>query len=176
MSILVDERERREAVRQAYVYRCGYCGVHEEEAGGALEIDHFQPRIRGGGDDLDNLVYCCPTCNRLKGDFWPPDSSSTTSNRLLHPIQDDLTSHICEGEDGQLIALSTTGGFHIARLRLNRPPLIALRRSRKERDQLRQVLVAIQEEQSRLRQKIVALESELHDILGLLRRLLGEES
>jgi 5-methylcytosine-specific restriction endonuclease McrA len=99
----VDERVRREAVRQTYAYRCGYCGVHEEEAGGVLEIDHFHPRASGGGDDLDNLVYCCSTCNRLKGDFWPSDRDWATPNRLLHPIRDDVTGHLLEDEDGRLV-------------------------------------------------------------------------
>lgn len=67
----MDEQEPREAIRRAYDYRCGHCGVHEEDTGSELQIDHFQPRSAGGGDDLDNLVYRCPTCNRLKGDFWP---------------------------------------------------------------------------------------------------------
>src|SRR3712207_7162550 len=48
--------------RRLYQERCGYCGVREVEAGSELELDHFQPRAAGGSDDLDNLVYCCPTC------------------------------------------------------------------------------------------------------------------
>jgi 5-methylcytosine-specific restriction endonuclease McrA len=81
----MNEDERRQAVRRLYEYRCGYCGVHEHEAGTELEIDHFQPRSAGGTDDLDNLVYCCTTCNRLKGDFWPTDDFVTLTRRLLHP-------------------------------------------------------------------------------------------
>ena len=83
------ERQRREAVRQIYQFRCGYCGVSEEEVGSELEVDHFRPRIRDGGDELDNLVYCCPTCNRFKRDYWP---SSVTAYHLLHPQRDDLSS------------------------------------------------------------------------------------
>ena len=66
-------RARRVAVRAAYDGRCGYCTVHESEAGTELEIDYFQPRSAGGSDHPDNLVYCCTACNRLKGDFWPAD-------------------------------------------------------------------------------------------------------
>lgn len=64
-------QEDREIVRRAYNQRCGYCGVREEEAGSEFEIDHFRPRSVGGGDEPENLVYCCTACNRLKGDFWP---------------------------------------------------------------------------------------------------------
>ena len=115
----MDERERREAVRRAYGYRCGYCGVHEEEAGSKLEIDHFRPRSAGGGDELDNLVYCIE---------W---------------------------------------------LRLNRPPLVALRRTRREVASLRRDLAAAREEQARLQERIRFLERELENVLEQLLRLLG---
>ncbi|MEW6210530.1 MAG: HNH endonuclease signature motif containing protein, partial [Acidobacteriota bacterium] len=65
------KQDIKESVRRAYDFRCGYCGVREEEAGSELEVDHFQPRSTGGGDDLENLVYCCTTCNRFKSDYWP---------------------------------------------------------------------------------------------------------
>jgi hypothetical protein len=172
----VDEQDRREAVRLAYKYRCGYCSVQEEETGGKLEIDHFHPRSRGGGDDLGNLVYCCPICNRLKGDFWPEGNHLTSTHRLLHPTRDNLTDHLREEEDGRLVALTEIGQFHITRLHLNRLPLVALRRARRERAQLRHNLSIAQEEQKRLRQKIIELERELNETLRLLNRLLGEES
>lgn len=105
------EPERRTAVRQRYHARCGYCSVHETEAGSALEVDHFQPRAAGGGDDLDNLIYCCPACNRLKGDFWPLSNPDTTTQRLLHPGRNDLTRHLREEPDGRLAALTATGAF-----------------------------------------------------------------
>jgi hypothetical protein len=171
----VDERERRDAIRQAYAYRCGYCGVHEEEVGSLLEIDHFQARSTGGQDDLDNLVYCRPTCNRLKGDFWSQINPFTASQRLLHPQRDALTEHLRDDEDGRLVALTETGAFHVARLRLNRVPLVALRRARRDQAQLRRDLAAAQQEQTRLRQSIIDLEREPNEILNLLSRLLAEE-
>jgi hypothetical protein len=48
----------RDTVRLRYGLRCGYCGVHEDEVGALLTVDHFQPRAQGGTDVLDNLVYC----------------------------------------------------------------------------------------------------------------------
>ena len=134
----MDEQERREAVRRLYDGRCGYCGVREAEAGSELEIDHFQPRAADGSDDPDNLVNCCPTCNRLKGDFWPANNPLTTPQRLLHPKRDDLSQHLGETSDGQVVALTATGAFHLERLRLNRPPLVALGRARQEVAWLRQ--------------------------------------
>jgi 5-methylcytosine-specific restriction endonuclease McrA len=57
------EEARRAAIRAVYDGRCGYCTVHESEAGTELEIDHFQPRSLGGSDDVDNLIYCRTACN-----------------------------------------------------------------------------------------------------------------
>ena len=166
------EEARRAAVRAAYDGRCGYCTVHESEAGTELEIDHFQPRSLGGSDDPDNLVYCCTTCNRLKGDFWPATDPLTITRRLLHPKRDSLSEHLREEPDGRMVAFTATGAFHLDRLRLNRPLLLALRRARRDVAQLRQTLADAQAEQAQLRERIAALEGTLQDVLAQIARLL----
>jgi 5-methylcytosine-specific restriction endonuclease McrA len=40
---------------------CRYCG----EKG--VQADHVIPRRKGGPDTLNNLVCCCPRCNKLLG-------------------------------------------------------------------------------------------------------------
>jgi len=168
----MSEQERRTMVRQRYGARCGYCSVHEAEAGSELEVDHFRPRAAGGQDDLDNLLYCCAACNRFKGDFWPSVDPLTTARRLLHPGRDDLTQHLREESDGQMVALTETGAFHLARLRLNRPHLVALRRSREEVARLREGLAAARAEQVALRARIASMEQDLQGVLTQLARLL----
>lgn len=115
----------RDEVRRIYAYRCGYCGVSEASVGSELELDHFKPKSANGGDEMENLVYCCTSCNRRKGGFWPVNE--TTVKRLLHPQRDDLKVHLLEEESGRLTALTEIGAFHIEKLELNRPRLIALR-------------------------------------------------
>jgi 5-methylcytosine-specific restriction endonuclease McrA len=86
----------RQTLRTRYVFRCGYCGIREVDAGAELTVDHFQPRSQGGSDLLDNLVYCCPACNEYKGGYWQPNSP----RRILHPLRDSLAEHfILTGED-----------------------------------------------------------------------------
>ncbi|RPI64746.1 MAG: HNH endonuclease [Planctomycetaceae bacterium] len=46
---------------------CQYCGQHDASG----EVDHVLPLSRGGNDMLENLVWACPECNRLKGDKTP---------------------------------------------------------------------------------------------------------
>jgi HNH endonuclease len=162
----VNEAELREAVRRSYEGRCGYCTVREMEAATELELDHFQPRSAGGTDDPDNLVYCCTACNRHKGDFWPETDPATATRRLLHPRRDDPTLHLREDPDGLIVALTETGAFHIDRLCLNRPPLVALRLARREVAHLRQNLVAARIEQTRLHERISALERDMHQVFA----------
>jgi hypothetical protein len=118
--------EEHRALRERYDFRCGYCSIHETEAGAELTVDHFQPRSQGGTDESDNLVYCCHACNEFKGSYWRPDSP----RRLLHPQRDDLRMHLNLTDDGTWVGLTETGGFHLRRLRLNRPALVARRRER----------------------------------------------
>ncbi|MGC1296631.1 MAG: HNH endonuclease [Alloacidobacterium sp.] len=53
---------------------CQYCGV--VLPAGELTLDHVIPRSRGGLSTWENLVACCHSCNRRKG------------NQLLHELED----------------------------------------------------------------------------------------
>lgn len=137
------QRLQRDILRRRFAFACAYCGVSETDAGAELTVDHFQPRSLGGNDDADNLVLCCHACNEFKGNFWP--LGSAPSRRLLHPERDELARHISSDEDGTLRGFSATGQFHISRLHLNRPALIALRqRRREEADNRRELERALQ--------------------------------
>lgn len=126
----------RDILRQRYTCCCGYCGVSETDVGAALTVDHFQPISRGGHDLPANWVYCCFACNNAKGNYWQPDSPQ----RVPHPLQDQLDTHIAAQEDGVLLGLTEIGHFHILLLRLNRPALVAYRveKRAREREALRQ--------------------------------------
>lgn len=43
---------------------CQYCGAHPPEA--ILEPDHINPVANGGGNEMDNLITACFSCNRGK--------------------------------------------------------------------------------------------------------------
>ena len=169
----MSEANSREAVRRLYDFTRGYCGVREEDAGSELEIDHFQPRAAGGSDKLENLVYCCTTCNRLKGDFWARDEFSE-ARRLLHPKRDDMSLHLRQESDGHLTALTETGAFHLARLRLNRPPLLALRRERLENARLREELEQARAVQNDWRESLGILNKEIERTLEEVSRFLND--
>lgn len=44
---------------------CAYCGLRLEAA--CFSIDHLQPRALGGGNENDNLLPVCASCNSSKG-------------------------------------------------------------------------------------------------------------
>ena len=136
-----------------------------------MELDHFRPRSASGSDRLSNLVYCCAACNRFKGDFWPARHPSKTERRLLHLKRDDLSLHLKERKDGQLRSLTLTGAFHLERLQLNRPQLVALRHRRKKYQQLQKELDAAlkrqrqtEKELESLNQMLLLLQEELEQI------------
>jgi hypothetical protein len=133
--------EQREALRRLYNFCCGYCGVSEVDSGAELTVDHFQPHSQGGTDAVGNLVYCCHACNAYKGNYYQPKALE----RILHPLRDNVSEHILEQEDGTLYALTPTGAFHIAQLRLNRPALIAHRLAERQLQLARQELLALRQ-------------------------------
>ena len=57
-----------------YDFRCGYRGVSETNIGAEMTLDHFHPRVLGGENRLDNLIYCCHACNEFKGDYWQTEA------------------------------------------------------------------------------------------------------
>lgn len=61
-------------------YTCQYCSSKIE--GPEATVDHVLPRSRGGKHRWDNVVACCLSCNRKKGDKTP---SEAKMNLLCNP-------------------------------------------------------------------------------------------
>lgn len=114
----------------------------EADSGGQLTIDHYQPKAKGGSDDFDNLLYCCPRCNQYKMDYWPENPNDLA---LWNPRQEAFSQHFLELDDGRLHPLPPTGMLTLHRLRLNRPPLVAYRQRRQQRENERHLLIRYRE-------------------------------
>lgn len=165
-------QETRSAVRAAYAFRCGYCGLPETLAGSALEMDHFRPLRHGGTDSEDNLVYACTTCNRFKGDYWP-SSDAPNDFVLLHPRQNNVSAHIMLTSDGSVVGLTPRGWFHLRWLHLNRPQLVELRRNLMTEQGLRTSLAQSEKAQGELRQRVAELEAELAQLQSFIAQLIS---
>lgn len=59
----LQRRITRRAVFARDGWECQYCGRR-----GSLTMDHVVPRSKGGDTSWENVVACCATCNRRKGD------------------------------------------------------------------------------------------------------------
>lgn len=59
-------RFSRQNIFQRDQHICQYCGgrFHRQD----LTKDHIIPKSKGGENTWDNIVTCCKTCNRKKGD------------------------------------------------------------------------------------------------------------
>lgn len=64
-------RFNRRNVYERDRYRCQYCGRPFTPA--ALNLDHVVPLSRGGRSNWKNVVCCCLSCNRRKGDHFPTE-------------------------------------------------------------------------------------------------------
>lgn len=160
----------RAVIRERFLGMCGYCGVSEIDIGNELDIDHYQPRTRGGGDDPGNLVYTCPACNRFKGAYWPADDAPDDV-RLLNPNSNDVDVHIAETVSGRLVGLTTRGWFHIRWLHLNRPLLVAVRQRRQRATLIAEALGQAQATAVLLQERVETLERELAEIRAIVQRL-----
>ncbi|MDG4868250.1 RNA-guided endonuclease IscB [Guyparkeria sp. 1SP6A2] len=56
--------EVREYLLHRHQHQCAYC--HGQSGDPVLEIEHVQPRSRGGSDRVGNLVIACRDCNQAK--------------------------------------------------------------------------------------------------------------
>lgn len=164
-------RAELDELRKQYDYACGYCQVTEVSVGGELTIDHFRPRVSGGSDDIDNLVYACQRCNSYKHSFWPTDEDIRQGNRLLHPLREDLSLHMrLNYATGKLEPLAPSGRFHITLLQLNRPQLVRHRLARQLRDVVQQKLFLTEQQNQEMYQTIQTQQSYIHLLETLLQQ------
>jgi hypothetical protein len=121
--------ELRSQVASRAGYRCEYCGIHENDAGFAHQVDHIMSRKHGGTSTLDNLAYACILCNRHKGtDVATIDPQSGKAVRLFNPRRDRWTDHF-RFDDKTVAALTASGRATVRLLRLNVQERIAERRA-----------------------------------------------
>jgi hypothetical protein len=157
----------RQQVRIRAGCACEFCDVSEVDAGGTLTVDHFHPQSKGGTDTLDNLVYCCITCNQFKQDYW----ATPTQTPLWNPRQESASIHFLELENGHLLPLTPTGEWTIKRLRLNRALLVAHRLNRHRRAEEGKLL----EQQKDVIEVLRQLNQQLSDLTAQQQRLLQEQ-
>lgn len=69
-------------------YCCQYSGrqLKQDEA----DIDHINPRSKGGKNSWDNLVVCDKDINRIKGDRTPEEAGLTLIKKPTKPVYSQI--------------------------------------------------------------------------------------
>jgi HNH endonuclease len=143
--------------------RCAYSMQHQSRSG-ALEIDHFDPRLKSHIlQDYGNLFLASRHCNNKKGQNWPTREDMLAGARFLNPcLETDYGEHIFENEEGSLVGVSPAGKWHIRMCDLNAPHLVKERQSRTSvLEQLRDYHVSLKKDHTSW--------SEIDKIVGALR-------
>lgn len=110
---------------------CEYCRSQARFATQSFAIDHIHPVSLGGQTTLDNLALACPGCNSYKTNkLDAPDPVSRQQVALYHPRQQVWDEHFAWSKDFLLIiGITAVGRATVEALRLNREPLVNLRRA-----------------------------------------------
>ncbi|MDR0618296.1 MAG: HNH endonuclease, partial [Bacteroidales bacterium] len=58
------KKETRKTIFDKFGGHCAYCGT--EINFDKFQVDHFVAKLKGGSDDVDNLMPSCIECNRYK--------------------------------------------------------------------------------------------------------------
>jgi hypothetical protein len=121
----------RTAVVERAKGSCEYCLSQATFATQSFAIDHIYPVSLGGMTALDNLALSCPGCNGFKSNKLEAiDPVTRQAVALFHPRQYAWDEHFCWSKDFLLvIGLTAIGRATVEALRLNRQPLINLRRA-----------------------------------------------
>lgn len=112
--------------------QCVYCTINEINWGGIdhYHIDHYRPKsiFEALENDICNLFYACPVCNRFKSDDWPNEPDLNLPSYPDPSLIDFSTIFEYDESVYQLQGRNPSAKYLINRLFLNRPQLIYERR------------------------------------------------
>ena len=118
-----------ERLKMTMPQACYYCGSQQN-----LAVDHLIPRLRGGPDEADNLIWACRACNSSKSGRdmleWMQVKGSFPSILLLRRYVKIVSRH-CSRAGCMDVLLEDSGDidlpFDIKRIPAVFPPLGELR-------------------------------------------------
>jgi hypothetical protein len=120
----------RHAVAERAGHLCEYCRTRDEFSASSFCIEHVIPLAASGPTKLDNLAFACGGCNGHKSDkTMAPDPASGELVPLFNPRKQAWEAHFAWSENTWLVlGLTPVGRATVHALRLNRNPLVNLRR------------------------------------------------
>jgi hypothetical protein len=105
---------------------------HRRHAGGAMEIDHFNPKVKGRKRHrYNNLFLASRYCNGKKHDNWPSAADHEKGVGFINCcVEFDYGKHIFEEADSRVRGVTPAGIYHVRMLDLNAPHFIEERKLR----------------------------------------------
>lgn len=127
----------KEQIAEECYHQCVYCSIHEMPWGGIdhYHIDHYRPKSKKEFENLENdicnLFYACPICNRFKKDDWPGEPNDLNNICYPDPSKTDYSSLFnFNSKNFNLTGNYKSARYIIERLYLNRPQLLFERREK----------------------------------------------
>jgi HNH endonuclease len=121
----------KKQISEECFYQCVYCSIHEAQFGGVnnYHIDHFRPKsiFAKLENDILNLFYACPICNRFKSDDWPAEPDLNIVS-YPDPSKIDYSGLFNLKNDFEIEGKYIASQYLVLRLFLNRAQLIMERR------------------------------------------------
>jgi hypothetical protein len=110
---------------------CEYCHCQQELSPDTFSIEHILPKALSGADSVDNYAFSCQGCNGHKlTAIEAADPETGALVPLYNPRTQAFSDHFEWTPDYQrLLGKTPTGRATIARLQLNRPYVVNLRRA-----------------------------------------------
>lgn len=131
-----DYNDWKEQIAKECNNQCIYCAIHESQFGGQrnYHVEHYKPksllRFKSLSKDIKNLYYSCAICNTFKGNDWPNDWSSGSSEiSYPDPSAYDYSLLFSIDSNFSLSGTNIIGRYILNKLHLNRVQLILERRA-----------------------------------------------
>jgi hypothetical protein len=119
----------RRAVIERAGERCEYCRLPQLVFPVPFHVEHIRATQHGGGDELDNLAWACPTCNLHKGpNLTGIDRQTDRIEPLFDPRRQRWPDHFTLAADGHLTGRTPTGRTTVITLAMNTHDQVSLRR------------------------------------------------
>lgn len=116
--------------------QCVYCTINIKSFGGIrnFHIEHYKPKDKKYFpeliDEFSNLFFACSICNCFKGNDWHVEPIQNLGGKFYpNPAEVDYSSFLEIDDSFQVKSNFKTGEFIINKIYLNRPQLLAERRS-----------------------------------------------
>ena len=125
----------KEQIAKECFNQCIYCSINEAQFGGIdhYHIEHYKPksieRFKDLEDDICNLFYSCPICNRFKSNDWPNDADDLDIVCYPDPSEYNYKDLFeVNSDDYKVYGKHVSTAYMTERLYLNRPQLLYERR------------------------------------------------